>query len=47
MSDNDNVLGESIDYLSRGSGLGSLSEAFANITVGINHRGLGNPVPYN
>lgn len=47
MSDNDNVLGESIDYLSRGSGLGSLSEAFANITVGINHRGVGNPVPYN
>lgn len=36
-----------VDYLSRHSGLGNLTEAFYNTFYGINHRGIGNPVPYN
>lgn len=36
-----------IDYLSRLSGLGTLSEVASNSTLGINHRGVGNPQPTN
>lgn len=36
-----------IDIVSRQSGLGSLSSAITNTFYGINHRGLGNPVPQN
>lgn len=42
----DNLI-DQIDYISRGSGLGNLSESMVNTLVGINHRGTGNPVPYN
>ena len=41
------ALKNEIDLLSRESGLGSLSEAASNAFYGINHRGIGNPVPYN
>lgn len=47
MSDAYDKLNEQIDYVSRGSGLGSLSESMVNTLAGINHRGVGNPVPYN
>lgn len=47
MSDITDQLISQIDYMSRGSGLGSLSEAIVNTMVGFNHRGVGNPVPYN
>jgi len=47
MSDTYDKLMEQIDYVSRESGLGSLSESMVNTLVGINHRGVGNPVPYN
>lgn len=46
MSDYDKLM-EQIDYISRGSGLGSLTESAVNMMVGFNHRGTGNPVPYN
>lgn len=38
---------EQLDYVSRNSGLGSLSESMVNALVGINHRGVGNPIPFN
>jgi hypothetical protein len=47
MSDIYNRYVEQIDYMARGSGLGSLSESMVNSLVGLNHRGVGNPVPYN
>ena len=47
MSDIYDKLVEQIDYMARGSGLGSLSESVVNTLVGFNHRGVGNPVPYN
>lgn len=37
----------SIDLISRHSGYGSLTQAAVNALRGINHRGLGNPIPYN
>ncbi len=36
-----------IDVVSRFSGLGALSQSTANSFIGINHRGLGNPLPAN
>lgn len=36
-----------VDLLSRQSGLGSLSEASSDALIGINHRGVGNPIPHN
>lgn len=47
MSDINDQLINQIDYMARGSGLGSLSEAIINTMNGFNHRGVGNPVPYN
>lgn len=47
MSNFNDALLDQIDYISRGSGLGSLTESMANTLVGFNHRGVGNPVPYN
>lgn len=47
MSNAYDKLMDQIDYVSRESGLGSLSESMVNTLVGINHRGVGNPVPYN
>ncbi len=47
MSDIYDNLIEQIDWMARGSGLGNLSEAMVNTLIGINHRGVGNPVPYN
>lgn len=38
---------EQVDYIARGQGLGSLSESIVNVMAGFNHRGVGNPVPYN
>ena len=38
---------DDIDLVSRFSGLGNLTEAMANAIYGINHRGVGNPIPYN
>lgn len=38
---------DQIDIISRQSGLGSLTSAITNTFYGINHRGLGNPVPQN
>lgn len=46
MNDFDKLM-EQIDYISRGSGLGSLTESMVNQMAGFNHRGVGNPVPYN
>ena len=39
--------GEDLNWLSRLSGYGTLSEAATNAMSGINHRGVGNPTPYN
>lgn len=36
-----------IDYTSLRSGYGSLDDAITNTFYGFNHRGFGNPVPYN
>lgn len=36
---------EIIDLLSRQSGIGHSTDAYLNMLYGINHRGLGNPVP--
>ena len=36
-----------VDIVSRHSGLGALSQSTANAFYGINHRGLGNPLPVN
>jgi hypothetical protein len=47
MSDFYDKLMEQIDFVSRESGLGNLTESMVNALVGINHRGVGNPVPYN
>ncbi|WJJ54908.1 virion structural protein [Xanthomonas phage RTH11] len=47
MSDFYDKLIEQVDWMARGSGLGNLSEAMINALVGFNHRGVGNPVPYN
>ncbi len=47
MSDINTKLQEQIDWMARGGGLGNLSESMANTLIGINHRGFGNPVPYN
>lgn len=47
MSNDYNQLIDQIDYMSRGSGLGNLSEAMINTMMGHNHRGVGNPVPFN
>lgn len=38
---------DGIDLVSRYSGLGDLTEAMGNAWYGINHRGVGNPIPYN
>lgn len=43
----DDAFRQIIDYLSRLHGLGTLSEVAANSTLGINHRGYGNPQPTN
>ncbi|QVD49175.1 hypothetical protein LUCX_105 [Xanthomonas phage vB_XciM_LucasX] len=47
MSDTYEKLMEQLDYISRNSSIGSLSESMVNALVGINHRGSGNPIPYN
>lgn len=47
MSNADEKLIELIDWMTRGSGFGSLSEAMVNALVGFNHRAVANPVPYN
>lgn len=36
-----------LDFISRTNGLGALTEAAANSIYGINHRGLGSPIPQN
>ena len=36
-----------IDRISRGTGLGSLSDAYGLMLAGLNHRGLGNPINSN
>lgn len=41
------VLKEQVDLVSKLNGLGQLTSAQANTYYGINHRGLGNPVPIN
>lgn len=46
MNDFDKLM-EQIDFISRSSGLGSLTESMVNQLAGFNHRGVGNPVPYN
>lgn len=38
---------EDINLISQGSGLGSFSRASSDAMFGINHRGLGNPIPLN
>lgn len=38
---------DDIDWLARNGGYGNLSEAVGNALYGINHRGAGNPIPYN
>lgn len=38
---------DSIDITSRGTGLGSLQDAYTDMFYGFNHGLLGNPVPYN
>lgn len=38
---------DEVDLVSRLSGFGTLTEATGNSLYGINHRGVGNPVPYN
>ncbi len=40
-------LKDEVDVVSRQSGLGELTAATANALYGINHRGVGNPIPYN
>lgn len=45
--DSNDALKRDIDLVSRTTGLGTLSESAANALYGINHRGVGNPVPYN
>ena len=41
------IYGDEMKWLSRLSGYGALSEAASNTIIGINHRGVGNPTPYN
>lgn len=38
---------EDLDLISRGSGFGELSTAAGNSFWGLNHRGVGNPIPLN
>lgn len=38
---------DDIDLVSRHSGYGNLTEAATNAVFGLNHRGVGNPIPYN
>ena len=38
---------ETINLISKGSGLGNLSATATNVHKGINHRGVGNPVTQN
>lgn len=47
MSDYNESYDDLLDYISQGAGLGSVSSAMADSLVGINHRVVGNPVPYN
>lgn len=42
-----NEIKRQLDFISRTTGLGSLSSAYANMLYGINHRGAGNPVAGN
>lgn len=42
-----NPIKDAVDIVSRRSGLGGLSNAATNNLWGINHRGIGNPVPTN
>ena len=45
--DSNDALKRDIDLVSRTTGLGTLSESATDAFRGINHRGVGNPVPYN
>lgn len=47
MASESELIRAEIDKISRGTGLGPLSDAYGHMLYGINHRGLGNPINQN